>query len=206
MEMLQPHPILLQLDTFLEHFMELKLCITYVFLNLRKSRVQCFKRCAIWIWNKEVMAVWRRTRKAEQEFCSRDAIWKGVSQLRNHPFHTSATLQRRTPILQLRNGLRKSPPLQNPPPAAETISKLQKWDAIFFFIFIFSFWLPNGYKNGLQASKWLRKCSRHQNGLRNSPLVTKRFRSPIATPCEILLLLWKWPFDCEMIFQTSKWL
>ena len=72
-------------------------------------------------------------------------------------WHMSATLQRRTPILQLRNGLRKSPPLQNPPPAAETISKLQKWDAIFFFMFLFSFWLPNGYKNGLQASKWAAK-------------------------------------------------
>ena len=36
-------PILLLLDTFLEHFLELKLCIPYVFLKLRKSGVQCFK-------------------------------------------------------------------------------------------------------------------------------------------------------------------
>ena len=68
--------------------------------------------------------------------------------------------------------------------------------------------LPNDFQtskwiqNDLQASKWLRKCSRHQNGLWNS----HTFRSPIATPCEILHLLWKWPFDCKMIFQTSKWL
>ena len=34
---------------FLEHFLELKLCTPYVFLKLRKSGVQCFKRCAIWI-------------------------------------------------------------------------------------------------------------------------------------------------------------
>ena len=60
-------------------------------------------------------------------------------------------------------------------------------------------------KNGLQASKWLRKCSRHQNGLRNSHLAAKCFRSPIATPCEITLGLQKTfffiPFGCKM---TSK--
>ena len=121
-------------------------------------------------------------------------------------WHMSATSQRRTPISQLRNGLQKSPPLQNPPLTAEIISKLKKWDAIFFFMFLFSFWLPNGYKNDLQASQCLWKCSKHQNGLRNSHLAAKWFRNPIATPCEILHLLWKWPFDCEMIFQTSKWL
>ena len=32
-------PILLLLDTFLEHFMELKLCIPYVVLKLRKSGI-----------------------------------------------------------------------------------------------------------------------------------------------------------------------
>ena len=32
-----------------EHFLELKLCIPFHFLKLRKSGVQCFKRCAIWI-------------------------------------------------------------------------------------------------------------------------------------------------------------
>ncbi|RVW12782.1 hypothetical protein CK203_108805 [Vitis vinifera] len=42
-------PILLLLDTFLEHFLELKLCIPYLFLKLRKSGVQWFKWCAIWI-------------------------------------------------------------------------------------------------------------------------------------------------------------
>ena len=72
-------------------------------------------------------------------------------------WHMSATSQRHTPISQLRNGLRKSPSSTKSSPAAETISKLQKWDAIFFFMFLFSFWLPNGYKNGLQASKWAAK-------------------------------------------------
>ena len=51
--------ILLLLDTFLEHFLELKLCIPYLVLKLRKSGVHRFKRCAIWIWNEEVMAIWK---------------------------------------------------------------------------------------------------------------------------------------------------
>ena len=58
-EMLQLHPILLLLDTFLKLFLELKLYIPYVVLKLRKSRVQCFKRYVIWIWNEEVMAIWK---------------------------------------------------------------------------------------------------------------------------------------------------
>ncbi|RVW18344.1 hypothetical protein CK203_115275 [Vitis vinifera] len=37
-------PISLLLDTFFEHFLELKLCIPYVVFNIRKSGVQCFKR------------------------------------------------------------------------------------------------------------------------------------------------------------------
>ena len=52
-------PISLLLDTFLENFIKLKLCIPYVFLNLRKLGVHCFKRCVIWIWNEEVMAIWK---------------------------------------------------------------------------------------------------------------------------------------------------
>ena len=108
-------------------------------------------------------------------------------------------------------------------------------------MFLFSFWLRNGYKmisklqngckmisklwnglrkspsfakssphykNGLQASKWLRKCSKHQNGLRNSHLAGKCFRSPIATPCEITLGLQKTfffiPFGCKMISKLQN--
>ena len=55
----------------LEHFLELKLFILYIILKLRKSGIQCFKRCMIWIWNEEVMAVWRRLCKAERKCCSR---------------------------------------------------------------------------------------------------------------------------------------
>ncbi|RVW73222.1 hypothetical protein CK203_057360 [Vitis vinifera] len=75
--------IFLLLDTFLKQFLELKLCIPYLVSKLGKSEVQRFKR--------------------------RDAIWKGVSQLRNHFWHTSAILQHSSPhfkaAIQLRNHL-----------------------------------------------------------------------------------------------------
>ena len=70
-EMLQPHQILLLLDTFLEHFLELKLFIPYIILNLRKSVIQSFKRYVIWIWNEEVMAIRRHTAQS----------WAGISHL-----------------------------------------------------------------------------------------------------------------------------
>ena len=77
MEMLQPHQISLLLDTFLEHFMELKLCILYIILKLRKSEIHSFKRCMIWIWNEEVMAVWRQTtQKCENVQMSFKPIFK----------------------------------------------------------------------------------------------------------------------------------
>ena len=78
-------PILLLLGHIFEHFLELKLCILYFVLKLGNSGVQRFKRCAIWSWNKKVMVVWRWMCKVERKFYSWDAIWKGVSQLRNHP-------------------------------------------------------------------------------------------------------------------------
>ena len=40
--------ILLLLNTFLKHFLELKLCIPYLVSKLGKSRVQSSKRCTIW--------------------------------------------------------------------------------------------------------------------------------------------------------------
>ena len=62
--------ILLLLDTFFKHYLELKLCILYLFLKLGKSGVFCFKWYTIWRWNEEVMAVWRRLYKAERKCCS----------------------------------------------------------------------------------------------------------------------------------------
>ena len=76
-KMLQPQPILLLFDTFLEHFLELKLCILYLVSNLGKSRVQSFRRCSIWSWNEEVMVVRRRLCKQ----------WVEMSQL--HPHFTT---------------------------------------------------------------------------------------------------------------------
>ena len=36
--------------------------------NLRKSGVQCFKRCANRSWNEEVMVIWRQQHKAKGSF------------------------------------------------------------------------------------------------------------------------------------------
>ena len=36
--------------------------------NLRKSGVQCFKRCANRSWNEEVMAIWSQLHKIEEPF------------------------------------------------------------------------------------------------------------------------------------------
>ena len=46
----------------LKYFLKFISCIPYLVSNIRKSEVQCFKRYAIWSWNEEVMAVWRRPR------------------------------------------------------------------------------------------------------------------------------------------------
>ena len=99
--------ISLLLDKFLKHYLELKLRIPYLVSNLGKSGVQSFKRCTIWSWNEEVMVVWRQARKAEREFRSRDTIWKGVSQLRNHFLAPECHFQHSSPhfeaAIQLRN-------------------------------------------------------------------------------------------------------
>ena len=52
----------------LEHLLESIFYMLYIISNLGKSGVQHFKWCAIWSWKKEVMAVWRRLRKAKEEF------------------------------------------------------------------------------------------------------------------------------------------
>ena len=141
-EMLQLHPISLLLDTFLEHFIELKLCIPYVILKLWKSGVQRFKWCAIWSWNKEVMAVWRRTRKAEREFRS----W-------NHPLahechfavpyahFTAAKWAAKIPILY-----KILPPLRKRSPSFK--NGMQSSFYVSFFLLAIK-WL----QNDLQASK-----------------------------------------------------
>ena len=55
----------------LDHFLKLKLCVWYLVSKLGKSGVHRFKRCLIWSWNEEVMAVWRWLCKAKRECCSR---------------------------------------------------------------------------------------------------------------------------------------
>ena len=159
-------PISQLLDTFLEHFLELKLCIPYFISNLGKSRVQCFKRCSIWSWNEEVMSVWRQARKAKA----------GISQLQNHPLAHECHFAALYSHFAAAKWVAKIP-------LREILPPLQKW--------------PPSFKK-------LRKCSGLQNGLRNSPLAAKWFHSPIATPCQILHLLRKWPFDCEMISKLRN--
>ena len=157
----------------LEHFMELKLCIPYVVSNLGKSRVQRFKWCTIWIWNEEVMAIWRWTAQSQ----SGNFL---ISQSRPHfegcfaavkpPFGTRVPLCSAVlPFRSCEMGCENPPPLQNPPLVAETISKLQKWDAIFFFMFHFSFWLPNGYKMIFKL----------QNGYENAPGIKIGYETPL---------------------------
>ena len=57
-----------------EHFYHLSKfisCLIYLVSKLGKSGVHSFKRCSIWSWNEEVMAIWRRLCKAERKCCSR---------------------------------------------------------------------------------------------------------------------------------------
>ena len=49
----------------LEHFLMSNLCMLYVIWKLRKSTIQCFKPCVIWIWNEEVTAFGRQLLQAE---------------------------------------------------------------------------------------------------------------------------------------------
>ena len=106
-------------------------------------------------------------------------------------WHTSATLQCHMPISQLRNGLRKSPSSTKSSPRCGNDLQASKMGCDLLFYVSFFLLDTKWIQNDLQASKWLRKCSRHQNGLRNSHLAAKCFCSPIATPCEIPLGLRK---------------
>ena len=125
-------------------------------------------------------------------------------------WHTSATSQHPYTHFAAAKWAAKIPLRREIHPPLRKCSKLKKWDAIFFFVFLFSFWLPKWLRNNFQASKWLRKCFHFLHELRNSPLATKWFRSPIATPCQILHLLQKWPLSfkmsCENVFLFSLWL
>ena len=75
------------------NFIESILYILYIVLKLKKLGVQCFKRCANWSWNEEVMSVWRQLHQAVRKFrncemsCEMKStceISQGVSQLRNY--------------------------------------------------------------------------------------------------------------------------
>ena len=50
----------------LEHFPKSIFYMLYTISKLRKSRIQCFKQCAIWSWNEGVTAIARRSLQAEE--------------------------------------------------------------------------------------------------------------------------------------------
>ena len=52
----------------LEHFLESNLCMLYVVSKLRKSTIQCFKRCTIQSWNERVTAIASRSLQVEGNF------------------------------------------------------------------------------------------------------------------------------------------
>ena len=132
------------------------------------------------------------------------------------PFGTRVPLRStRTPISQLQNGMQKFPSSAKSTPRCENASSLKNGLRNSHFV---AKWFPNfematkwsprfkmdtkwssSFKMAtkmLQASKWAAKF----------PFGCEMFSQPHSCPCEILHLLWKWPFDCKMIFQTSKWL
>ena len=49
----------------LEHFLESNLCMLYFISKLRKSTIQCFKRCTIRSWNEGFTAIGSRSLQAE---------------------------------------------------------------------------------------------------------------------------------------------
>ena len=51
--------------TLLEHFPKSIFYMLYTISKLRKSKIQCFKRCVIWSWNEGVTAIASRSLQAE---------------------------------------------------------------------------------------------------------------------------------------------
>ena len=49
----------------LEHFLKSNWCMLYTISKLRKSIIQCFKRCTIQSWNEEVTAIASQSLQAE---------------------------------------------------------------------------------------------------------------------------------------------
>ena len=199
--------ILLLFDTFLKHFLDLKLCIPYLVSKLGKSGVQRFKWYVIRRWNEEVMVVWRQARKAEREFRSRDAIWKGISQLRNHFWHTSAILQHSSPHFEAAIHLRNH--FWAAKWAAKSLLSFEmamKWSLSFDMAAKspmsceITFKLRNGLREFPSSTKSTSCCENapsFRNELRNCPLPVKwspNFEMAAKSPpsLELAFKLWNW--------------
>ena len=153
------------------------------------------------------MTVWRRTAQSQSGnflILQPRPHFEGCFATAKPPLGTWVPLRSAVrPFCSYEMGCENPPPLQNPPLTAKMLQASKMGCEIPIL-------LPNDFQNfkwlwnDLQASKWLRKCSRHQNELRNSPLAAKWFRSPIATPCEIPLGLRKcvyfFSMGCKNVF------
>ena len=71
----------------LEHFLEFNLYILYVVSKLRKSKIQCFKRCAIRSWNEGVTSIASRSLQVEGNFCTTAKLALGCEMI-SQPFCT----------------------------------------------------------------------------------------------------------------------
>ena len=68
----------------LEHFPKSIFYIQYTISNLRKSRIQCFKWCAIRSWNEGVTAIARRSLQVEGRFLHSCEISLLLQEFRSH--------------------------------------------------------------------------------------------------------------------------
>ena len=68
----------------LEHFLKSNLYMLYVVSKIRKSTIQCFKRCAICIWNEGVTAIASRSLQAKGRFLHGCEINLLLREFRSH--------------------------------------------------------------------------------------------------------------------------
>ena len=72
----------------LEHFLKSNLCMLYVVLKLRKSKIQGFKRYTIWSWNEGVTAIASRSLQAEGRILHSAAKSPFCCEMISQPFCT----------------------------------------------------------------------------------------------------------------------
>ena len=162
--------------------------------KLGKSGVQRFKRCAIWIWNEEVMTVWRWTAQSQSGnflISQPRPHFEGCFAAAKPPFGTRVPLRStHTPISQLWNGLRKFP--------SSAKSTLRCENVLSF---------KNGLRNFHFVAKWFPNFQMDVKWFPNFEMVMKW--SPSFKMATKMLQASKWaaklPFGCEMISQPHSY-